>query len=389
MKDDVMIQLKRHLASAEQIDVSRYQFVNMDRVRDAAGDRWHEWRERIFIASRSIIDRRVAEDDLIIQCASGYLVIFKALSGPQAQKLTDKISHEMEQFFLGESFINQLKVEAKSEQLSVEEFAATMASAEIDEPRQAKTVETEPNQKKAYSLFYQPVWDKKREAVASYFVRAVNAEVDSPNQARNTDLMLTDLKPDARLAVDMAVLNDAAEALEELVQRGTRCALIVPAGYTSLSNPRTRSQYVMALADLPAPLRQLVWVQIKDAPADPPSTVLDETLRILRSHTAKLFVQVRMDWPFWSRFENLGVDAIGADFPERLTESDRLSIDRFLASAKRGGSSVYFNRVESWEAFRAATRTGASMIAGRAVGQLPHPAAPFRLPRTRLLNTAR
>ncbi|MBL4544471.1 MAG: hypothetical protein JKP95_00625 [Oceanicaulis sp.] len=106
----------------------------------------------------------MAEDDLIIQCASGYLVIFKALSGPQAQKLTNKISHEMEEFFLGESFINQLKVEAKSEQLSVEEFAATMASAEIDEPRQAKTVETEPNQKKAFSLFYQPVWDMKREA---------------------------------------------------------------------------------------------------------------------------------------------------------------------------------------------------------------------------------
>ncbi|VXC62074.1 hypothetical protein [Oceanicaulis sp. UBA2681] len=389
MNDDVMTQLKRHLASAEQIDVSRYQFVNMDRVRDAAGDRWPEWRERVFIASRSIIDKRVAEDDLIIQCASGYLVIFKALSGPQAQKLTNKISHEMEEFFLGESFINQLKVEAKSEQLSVEEFAATMASAEIDEPRQAKTVETEPNQKKAFSLFYQPVWDMKREAVASYFVRALNAEVDSPYQARNTDLMLTDLKPDARLAVDMAVLNDAAEALEELVQTGTRCALIVPAGYTSLSNPRTRSQYVMALADLPAHLRQLVWVQIKDAPADPPSTVLDETLRILRSQTAKLFVQVRTDWPFWSRFENLGVDAIGADFPERLTETDRLDIDRFLASAKRGGSSVYFNRVESWEAFRAATRTGARLIAGRAVGQLPHPAAPFRLSRARLLNSAR
>ncbi|MBL4544470.1 MAG: hypothetical protein JKP95_00620 [Oceanicaulis sp.] len=46
MNDDVMTQLKRHLASAEQIDVSRYQFVNMDRVRDAAGDRWPEWRER-------------------------------------------------------------------------------------------------------------------------------------------------------------------------------------------------------------------------------------------------------------------------------------------------------------------------------------------------------
>ncbi len=272
MNDDVMIQLKRHLASAEQIDVSRYQFLNMDRVREAAGPRWPELRERAFIASRSIIERRVAEDDLIIQCESGYLVIFKALSGRQAQALTNKVRSELEEFFLGEAFINQLGVEAKSEQLSVEEFAATLASADVDEPRQARTVQTEPDQNKAFSLFYQPLWDQKREAVASYIVRAVNAGVDQPFQARNTDLMLTDLKPDARCAVDQAVLESATEALEELVRSGSRCALIVPAGYTSLSNPRTRSTYVTALAALPAHLRQLIWVQIKDAPSDTPPT---------------------------------------------------------------------------------------------------------------------
>ena len=388
MNDDVMIQLKRHLASAEQIDVSRYQFLNMDRVREAAGPRWPELRERAFIASRSIIERRVAEDDLIIQCESGYLVIFKALSGRQAQALTNKVRSELEEFFLGEAFINQLGVEAKSEQLSVEEFAATLASADVDEPRQARTVQTEPDQNKAFSLFYQPLWDQKREAVASYIVRAVNAGVDQPFQARNTDLMLTDLKPDARCAVDQAVLESATEALEELVRSGSRCALIVPAGYTSLSNPRTRSTYVTALAALPAHLRQLIWVQIKDAPSDTPPNVLDETLRILHAQSPKLFVHVRTDWPYWSRFEHSGVDAIGADFPQRLTESDRLDIERFMASAKRGGSLVYFNRVETWESFRAASQTSAHLFSGKAVGQLPPPAPPYRLSRARLLNGA-
>ena len=389
MNDDVMIQLKRHLASAEQIDVSRYQFVNMDRVREAAGNRWPELRERAFIASRSIIERRVAEDDLIIQCESGYLVIFKALSGQQAQALTNKVRGELEEFFLGEAFINQMSVEATSEQLSVEEFAATLASADVDEPRQAKTVETEPDQNKAFSLFFQPIWDQKREAVASYFVRAVNAGLDQPFQARNTDLMLTDLKPDARCTLDLAVLDAAVEALDELVQTGSRCALIVPAGYTSLSNPRTRSNYVTALAALPAHLRQLIWVQIKDAPADPPSNVLDETLRILHAHSPKLFVHVSTQWPYWSRFEHSGIDAIGADFPVRLTESDRLDIQRLMASAQRGGSLVYFNRIETWESFRSATQIPAHLFSGRAVGQLPHPAPPYRLSRARLLSAAR
>ena len=384
-----MIQLKRHLASAEQIDVSRYQFVNMERVREAAGPRWPELRERAFIASRSIMERHVAEDDLIIQCESGYLVIFKALSGRQAQALTNKVRLELEEFFLGEAFINQLGVEAKCEQLSVEEFAATLASADVDEPRRARTVETEPDQNKAFSLYYQPVWDKNREAVASYFVRAVSAEIDQPFQSRNTDLMLTDLKPDARLAVDRAVLSEATDALSDLVNSGSRCALIVPAGYTSLSNARTRSQYVTALAALPANIRQLVWIQIKDAPADPPPNILDETLRILHAQTGKLFVHVRTDWPYWSRFEHSGVDAIGADFPERPTDADRLDIERLMASAKRGNALVYFNRVDAWETFRAATQTQAHFFSGRAMGQLPHPAPPYRLSRARLLSNAR
>ncbi len=384
-----MIQLKRHLASAEQIDVSRYQFVNMDRVREAAGHRWPELRERAFIASRSIMERHIAEDDLIIQCESGYLVIFKALSGLQAQRLTNTVRAELEEFFLGEDFINQLGVEATSEQLSVEEFAATLASADVDEPREARTVQTEADEKKAFSLFYQPVWDQKREAVASYFVRVVSAEIDQPFQSRNTDLMLNDLKPDARCAVDLAVLEDASDTLDELVRTGIRCALIVPAGYTSLSNPRTRSRYVTALAALPAKLRQLIWVQIKDAPADAPSMVLDETLRILHAQTGKLFVHVRTDWPYWSRYEHSGVDAIGADFPARLTETDRQDIARFMASAQRAGSRVYFNRVETWESFRSASQTQANLIAGRVVGQLPHPAPPYRLSRARLLNNAR
>ena len=59
-----------------------------------------------------------------------------------------------------------------------------------------------------------------------------------------------------------------------------------------------------------------------------------------------------------------------------------------MASAKRGGSLVYFNRVETWESFRAATQTSAHLFSGKAVGQLPHPAPPYRLSRARLLNGA-
>lgn len=392
VQDDVMNQLKRHLASAEQIDVSRYQFVNIERVREAAGDLWPGLRERVFVATRSIIERKVAEDDLIIQCATGYLVIFKALSGAGAQKLTDKIAAELEAFFLGQSEINQLSVDAKSEQLSLEEFTATLAAVEIEEERPRRAASSANGSHPASpfdQLVYQPVWDTTREAVASYFVSPRQRCPDTGRWRTPTALSAgAELKPDARLDIDQAVLDGAADALEALMKQGTRCALIIPAGFTALSNPRTRSQYVTALAALPRALRPLIWIRLEDADADAPASIVAETARILLSQTAKLFVHARTDWLHLSRFEQIGVSAIGATFPDPFNNTDRQDVDRMLAGASRARSLVYFDGVHTWEAARAALRTGARMIAGRAVGEQLAPSAPFRLSRAKLLSGA-
>lgn len=389
MQDDVMTQLKRHLASAEQIDVSRYQFVNIDRVRAAAGPRWPGLRDRVFIASRSIIERRVAEDDLIIQCATGYLVIFKALSGSKAQTLTDQVRGELETFFLGQHRDLDITVSATSEQLSVEEFTATLASADVEEPRQRKT--SSPTQHitdEISSLRYEPVWDQEREAVASFLVRPHKTETDRAVQSQPVDLTLERMNHHARVSVDQAILNAAADDLEALIETGTRCALIVPAGFKALTNPRTRSQYVTALASLPKHVRQLIWIQIQDAPADPPQLMLEETARILLAQTGKLFAHTATDWRHWQQYEGIGLSAIGARFPVQLTEAGRSDIERMLASAQRAQTMVYFDGVHTWEQARAATRTQARLFAGKAVGNLDKPSAPFRLTRTRLLSSA-
>jgi len=385
-----MSQLKRHLTSAEQIDVSRYQFVNIERVREAAAERWPVLRERVFIAARSIIEKRVAEDDLVIQCATGYLVIFQDLSGKAAQALTETVRNELQTFFLGEGqeLIRQLGVHAVSETLSVEEFTASLADVDIidmDEPAPEATDGTD----LAYTdVRYMPVWDAQREAVASFFVRPLKADPDTPQLLRSPDLALSELKPDARSDVDLSLLHQAVTALEHLMQSNTRCALIVPAGFNALANPRTRALYATALAKLPSAIRPLIWVQIKDATVNVPHLRLEETARILLNQTGKLFLHVRHDWSHWTRYESIGATALGAQFPTHFTQADHQDIERFKASAKRAQAMVYFDGVNDWATARAATRTGARLFSGRAVGELDAPVAPYRLSRAQLLSRA-
>ena len=175
MSDPVMNELKKRLAQADRIDMSRHQFVNIDKVRAAAGDLWPSLRERVFVAGRSIIERRVAEDDLIIPCATGFLVVFTALSGEPAARLTRKIRDEMERFFLGDAELAELCVESSSERVSVEEFRAALAAVDSDAGQSAhqapKLKPSAPDAVTLADLSFHAAWDVRREAVASFLVR--------------------------------------------------------------------------------------------------------------------------------------------------------------------------------------------------------------------------
>ncbi|XBQ16129.1 MAG: hypothetical protein ABL308_14395 [Oceanicaulis sp.] len=391
MDDAVMRALKAHLASADHIDVSRYQFVNMDAVRAAAGELWPDVRQRVFLAARSIIERRLAEADLVIQCATGFLVIFKALSGAAADQTTARIREDLERFFLGEKFAELLRVEATSEKLTPAEFEAALAAAGgVDEsapPASPKPPDPgKPAPAALGGLSFLPAWDVRREAAASYFAdpRLVT-ESGAPDAAETAAVLK---RPDDRLAFDLAVLERAAAALKSALSHGARCAIIVPAGYAALGFSRTRSSYVTALAALPRDLRQLVWVKLVGAPADAPGAAMAETGRIVLAHTPHLFVQADLKALTLERYLQTGASFIGASFPKKLTEAARSDLDGFLARAGRAGAPVWFDGVDDWDRLRTASKTPAKLLAGAAIGRLDAPAAPYRITRTKLLSKA-
>ncbi len=392
MPDPVLVELKRRLAQADQVDMSRHQFVNMERVREAAGDLWPSLRERVFVATRTIIERKVAEDDLIIPCATGFLVVFSGLSGDPAAKLTEKIRHDMERFFLGDADLAELSVESSSERLSVEEFRAALAAADaVDEdsapvePHKAAP-QSAPDAISLAALSFEAAWDAHREAVASFLVRPRTLAERDGGWTPDLDGQLK--RADDRLQFDLAVLRAVSRQLEALLAKGTRCGLITPAGFSSLSQPRTRSAYVTALCELPAEQRQLIWICIYGAPGDAPAATLTETGRIVRTHSPHLFIKAPLGAATLERYAQAGAGWIGAQLPARLTGAARADIDSFMAKARRHKVKVFLSGCDDWEAARGASRRGADLIIGRASGIHEEPTAPFRLSRNKLLARA-
>ncbi len=392
MDDDVMQALKRHLASAETLDVSRYQFVNMEAVKAAAGALWPEVRARVFLASRSIIERRIAEDDLIVQCATGFLVIYKAATGDMAEQTTARIRADLERFFLGERFADLMRVQATSETLTPAEFEAALAEAGLESADPAPPSPA-PAPRASHpgllrSLDFYAAWDVRKEAVASYFATPIVTESEDGPRLSEASLNASLSRPEDRLAFDQAVLARACTALETLLRAGTRCALIVPAAYGPLSNSRLRAGYVTALAHLPRELKKLIWVRLVGAPGDTPASVIAETGRTLLPYTSQLFLDADIRSVTLERQMESDAHWLGARLPEKLTEAARQNVERFIALAGRSGRPVYFDGVHDWERLRYASRTSARLLAGAAIGRHDSPQAPFRLTRNGLLARA-
>lgn len=387
MDDTVMKELKRRLAETDRLDVSRYQFINMDRLRRAAGAEWPSIRTRVFLAASSIIERRVAEADLIIPCATGFLVIFNALSGKKAEQTTRSIREEMERFFLGDKQLSELGVEAFAEKLSLAEFEAAIAGDDIefvdDIPEPTKASDADKQSDIITGLSYFPVWDARMEAAASYFV-----EPTCPDDSLRGTKAFRPEKADARLEFDLQILNEAVKSLGTLIETGSRCALIIPAGFSSTSLPRTRARFVTALSQLPDAIKPLVWVRLEGAPLNAPSSIMGETGRILMGQAKHLYVDMRLDAVSIESQVETGTSFVGASLPGTHRLPPRADLDRIVALARRKSVSVYLHGVHRFEDLQAAMHAGVQQIAGRSVGVFDAPRAPFRLTSEALMASA-
>lgn len=393
MNASLLAQLKKRLSTSEEVDVSRYQFVNLDTVQRAAGPRWSNLRRRAFLATRSHIERRVSSDDLIVQCATGFLVIYAKLTGEAASSKTAEITQGLETFFLGEEGLAKLQVKASTAPMSFDGIQAALADSDIaieemepDAPPTLPSTDAATGNLSLAAMKFNAIWDAQREAVASYFARPVS-DIEQ-NAGWTPDLSNQLGRADDRLNYDLEVLEAAAGALGQLIASGSRCALVVPAGFANLAQPITRSKYITAIASLPAEIRALVWLRIEDAPYDAPIAHLEETGRIVARRVGQVFLHARLTTPSFDGYSHSQANWIGADLPSRYTAGTRAEMDHFLALAQRHGLPTYFDRCDHWEHARSASRLGARLLAGAAVGTFDMPRAPYRLTRAALLARA-
>ncbi len=392
MQDTVFEELRRHLASADHVDLGQYRFINLEAVRAAAGPMWESLRSRVFLASESIIRKYAGESDLVIQCATGFLVVYRGSEPEEAQATTRAIGEALRRFFLGETMTRLMGLETSCEQLSVAEFAATLDAAQAEE-RASEGARAEVRQLAARRVIdplqFGPVWDPRREAVASFMARPRRRREDGRGWVPASDLLCGRPGHEPRLELDLAVLALVREALSALQAGNARCGVITPVGYPALAHPGTRTRYATALAAIPEALRRLIVLKVEAAPLDAPAGQISENCRTLLPHCGRLVLHASLDALSLQRFENAGATLVGASLPASGSRSAiEHDLERFCALARRISLPVYLDAVADWEQLKIALASPVRLIAGPVFGERSELAVPYRLSRARALSSA-
>ncbi len=181
------------------------------------------------------------------------------------------------------------------------------------------------------SLRYTPCWDVKRRMVSTYIVTPIKSDdgvrIDSP-----LDLVAAARSEPAANALDVMLLNRAAEAAAGSLRRGCRFILGVPVSAVTLSRPRLRARYLAAWTVLPDALRARIRLVCHHLDGGLTNAALAEIVQAMRQLARAPMLRLSWRANLLPRLGGLGIDTIALDIAE-FRDLDWAAIDQRLFSA--------------------------------------------------------
>lgn len=118
--------LKKALAGKSPADLNAFQFLSLDMVKAETADRWIEVRKKVYNVAAHFVEKRLGEDDVLVRCRGGFILIFAHLSGRAAEDRLATISQDINIFFLGDRILCHLDISSSPQTLDATAFARVM-----------------------------------------------------------------------------------------------------------------------------------------------------------------------------------------------------------------------------------------------------------------------
>jgi len=299
----------RRLANGRTtIDVAQFQFIGLDEIRERYGPRWNDKRDRVQRVARYFIAKRIAPEDVLIPGADGFLVVFGGRSGVLADTAAERITQELNTFFLGAADADaDIRFAAWHKAMSIDDFAATFGEL-IVEDNPSSTRAALPQAPDAIGFGFTPVWDAKRGALTTYFVTPVDPATGASLEGS--------VETAARHAeLDELKLKISEEAIRQLFGSDKAALVGVAMHVSSLNNEATLGRLYSTIAKFDKTYLPYRVARVTGVEPGFPRIYLEDITRTLKARIPKVAIGLNWTEPDVASILRLQPAAIGFTLP--------------------------------------------------------------------------
>lgn len=299
----------RRLANGRStIDVAQFQFIGLDIIRERYGPAWKDRRDKVVHVASNFITRRIAPDDVMIAGADGFLLVFGSRSGVLADAAAQRISTELNTFFLGAVDIDEdIRLVAQHRAMSVDDFAEAFGNL-IAESRQlaASSVHISPAPGET-PMGFTPVWDARRGAITTYFVTPLDPATGQPLEWEHDH--------HRHIEMDERKLKASEDALRKLFAAGKKALVGVAVHVSSLNNQQSLERLFVTMAKFDKKLAGYRVIRLSGVEPGFPRIYLEDIFRSVKQRIPNIAIGFNWTEPDIGSVLRLQPAAIGLSLP--------------------------------------------------------------------------
>ncbi len=408
MSEKVSEQLA-HLFSARTVrEIGQFQFINLETVKEEARDQWPRLKNKIFDVGRFFIEKRVAHGDIIIRCQDGFLVVFAELDAETACEKCDRITREMNAFFVGEKELAALEVRAASRSMDEAQFHTLIRSEDEAEalvhrplpvPEEESPPPARPRRANPFGdwrsgpgwnrIVFRALWDARAEAITGAYCLPTRWCEERGLLAEGYRALHDGDDAEQAAQVDDAVLEHGLKIFARAARAGQPFLLTLPIHFPAFEKRERRIALAKRLGQVPAELRRYLFFSMERIPPGAPTSHVYEAVHVLRPFGSGVFLGSNSAEFAWEQYGDcaarrfsLDLHALGPASPRRLD-----ALRRFFMTAKRSRAEAQLLGVNSSVDLQEGLAMGGRFFSGDLIG-LPsdEPPAPCSVTASNLYN---
>ena len=307
---ELLLRRLREAANAQSvIDVANFQFVGLEDIRLAYGDRWSSHKKKILEVSRHFLTKRVGDKDILIPGASGFVIVFSRMDGASSATRAKELSNELNSFILGE-LDDPLgpSTNVETHEVYIDDFV-DMIETPPDKAKSQNQATTTKQDDSALNWRFQPTWNVKREALSGYYVSALTQTPGLVVPGYLCDD--TNYTPSFFERLDEQALALSEQALKDMFEAGRRALIGVSIHVNTLANAEARGRLLRLMNSFDKNLFPYRIVKVSSIPPGFPTLYLEEIVRFLKPYAPNISMSVSSEETDFPALIRMDVQAIG------------------------------------------------------------------------------